>query len=285
MKQGWIIYGAEEAKKNRWFIKQLISYANEKNVSLELIYAEKLSFGIENESEAVFVSGERRNFPDFVMNRSIFPFLSRFFEKAGVKVFNDAKTAEICNDKRLTHMYLADKGIPMMDTLFFDRRFFDGECDGIEFPCVVKPADGHGGAGVCIANDVCELNEAVKSYKTDCFLVQKIASERGRDLRVYVMGKKILAAMLRSSDADFRSNFSLGGRASVYKMNSEEEALVYKVMSFFNLSYAGIDFIFDKDGMKLNEIEDVVGARMLYEFTDLKPHEMFIDYILSEIEK
>ena len=275
---GWLIYPKLEAEKNSWFIKNLIDYASKCDIDLKLKYAQDIAFGIsENNFE---VNG---GFPQFVINRSIFPFLSEFFEKAGVKVFNNSFISNVCNDKRKTHFYLADKGIPMMDTLFFDRRFFSYDTENITYPCVVKPADGHGGEGVCIANNKYELADAVKNYKTDCFLVQKIAGTKGKDLRVYVLGGKILAGALRSSDSDFRSNFSLGGKAELYDISPKEKALIEKVISCFDFTYAGIDFIFDGDEMKLNEIEDIVGARMLYSLTDLNVHELFIDYIKTKI--
>ncbi len=276
---GWIIYGKVEAEKNRWFIHTLIEYAHTCGIDLKLKYAQDIVFGINK--DGLKVNG---GFPQFVINRSIFPFLSEFFEKAGVRVFNNSFISNVCNDKRKTHFYLADKGIPMMDTLFFDRRFFSYDAEDIRYPCVVKPADGHGGEGVFIANNKYELEAAVKSYGTDCFLVQKIAGTTGRDLRVYVLGNKILAGILRSSDIDFRSNFSLGGKAELYNISPNERKLIEKVIGYFDFTYAGIDFIFDGDEMKLNEIEDVVGARMLYELTDVNVHELLIDYIKGQTE-
>lgn len=279
---GWIVYGRAEAEKNRWFIAQMIDYASGLGIDLKLYYAQDIAFGLSEDKECVVYEGKKESFPDFVINRSIFPLLSEFFEKAGVRVFNNSAVSNICNDKRKTHLYLSGKGIPMMNTLFFDRRFFDYSCKGINFPCIVKPADGHGGEGVTLAGNPRELEAAVKGYGTDWFLVQKIASEKGKDLRVYVLGNKILAGALRSSEMDFRSNFSLGGKASIYNINDRERALINKVISCFDFSYAGIDFIFDNGQMKLNEIEDVVGARMLYELTDIEPHKLYIDYIAEK---
>lgn len=276
---GWLIYPKAEAEKNQWFAQNLIEYAKNCDMDLKLKYTENIAFGISQNELCV-----KEELPQFVINRSFFSLLSEFFEKAGVRVFNNSFVSNICNDKRKTHFYLADKGIPMMDTLFFDRRFFSYDTEYIKYPCVVKPADGHGGEGVYIVNNKYELSDAVKNYKSDCFLVQKIADTKGKDLRVYVLGNKILAGALRSSDIDFRSNFSLGGKAELYNISQKEQALIEKVISCFDFTYAGIDFIFDNGEMKLNEIEDVVGARMLYSLTDLNVHKLFIDYIKKQME-
>ncbi len=279
---GWLIYGKKEAEKNKWFISELLKYAKEKDILLEMVYAEEIQAGI-NGKRVVFVNGEERKFPDFALNRSIFPFLSKFLENAGVKVYNSSFVAEICNDKRKTHEFLSDKEIPMMETYFFDRRFFDFEKSlPLSFPMIVKPSNGHGGEGIVLAENKDSLKEAVLSYKTDEFLIQKPCSDVGKDMRVYIMGKTVLAAMLRISETDFRSNFSLGGRAERKFLSRDEEELVLKVADLFNFTYAGIDFIFDNGKMVLNEIEDVVGARMLYEYTDLEPHKLLIDFIKEE---
>jgi gamma-F420-2:alpha-L-glutamate ligase len=82
---------------------------------------------------------------------------------------------------------------------------------------------------------------------------------------VEVFGK-IVAAVKRTAPAgEFRSNYSLGGEISAYTLSDSEIETVNKVIELFDFSMAGIDFIIDKNGaFVFNEIEDVVGSRMLY---------------------
>lgn len=280
---GWLIYDKEGAKRNTWFINEVIGYVKKRGAVIKLMIAQKLVLSVSDSGFCVIYENQKQEKPDFVLNRTIFPFLSRYFEKNGVDVFNCADVSEICNDKRKTHLYLMNKNIPMMETRFFDRRFFECGSSDEFYPCVVKPANGHGGNGVFIVNNYKELNKIVKSYETDEFLLQKIASEKGCDLRVYIIANKITAAVIRKSENDFRSNFSLGGSVSLYSLSESEEKTVKSVMSHFDLAYAGIDFVFDSGEMKLNEIEDVVGARMLYKTCDIAAHELYVDYILNKI--
>ncbi len=280
---GWLIYDKEGAKRNTWFINEVIGYAKKRGAVIKLMIVQKLVLSVSDGGFCVIYENQKQEKPDFVLNRTIFPFLSRYFEKNGVDVFNCADVSEICNDKRKTHLYLMNKNIPMMETRFFDRRFFECGSSDEFYPCVVKPANGHGGNGVFIANNCGELNKIVKSYETDEFLLQKIASEKGSDLRVYIIANKITAAVIRKSETDFRSNFSLGGSVSLYSLSESEEKTVKSVMSHFDLAYVGIDFVFDNGEMKLNEIEDVVGARMLYKTCDIAAHELYVDYILNKI--
>ena len=74
---------------------------------------------------------------------------------------------------------------------------------------------------------------------------------------------QIIASILRVSNSDFRSNYSLGGTAKIYNLSHEERSIVYKIIELFDFGLVGIDFYF-MGKMVFNEIEDVVGARMLY---------------------
>lgn len=277
---GWLIYDKEGAKRNSWFIDQIILYAKKQHIEISLKLIEDLTLMMQK-SILKARDGENSR-PDFVINRTVFPFVSQFFESMKITVFNCAKVSQICNDKRKTHMYLAGKNIEMMDTYFYDRRFWDGKTIA-KYPCVVKPANGHGGKGVYIVKNEDELKKSVSSYDVNEFLVQKIADVRGKDLRVYVLANKIVGAVMRSSSCDFRSNFSLGGNVEAYCLNEKEKEVVENVAKNFDFSYVGIDFVFDEGRMKLNEIEDVVGARMLYKTHSVAVHEMYVDYIISKI--
>ena len=105
----------------------------------------------------------------------------------------------------------------------------------------------------------------------------------GKDLRVWAIGNDIITSILRESDTDFRSNFCLGGRATPYKMNEEEKSLVKRILSLVESDYIGIDFLFDGGHLIFNEIEDTVGARMVYDKTDIDIIKLYCDYIKKNI--
>ena len=60
------------------------------------------------------------------------------------------------------------------------------------------------------------------------WVIQRPASELGKDVRVYAIGNRIVQAMLRVSETDFRSNFCLGGQAELYELGAEEQYMVQK---------------------------------------------------------
>ena len=98
-------------------------------------------------------------------------------------------------------------------------------------------------------------------------------------MRVYVIGNRIVTAFERRSETDFRSNYSLGGSARVHELTREERDVVEKVLAEMNFDFAGIDLIFDAGRPILNEIEDVVGCRMVYAQGDLDILEVFMEYL------
>lgn len=265
---GWIIYTAEEAKRNQSYINLFIEKFAKKGVDLQLKIRENLTVGIKtNES-----------LPDFAMVRTIEPLLTKQLESLGIKCFNNCKTSKICNCKAETYMYMHQNGIPILDT-------YIGSYNLDKFPVVMKPNDGHGGNNVMLIKSKEEYEKALPLYKGKDFVVQEVANNPGRDVRVYVIGKKIIAAMLRVSETDFRSNFCLGGKAEIYNLNEDEKKLINKIISLFDFDFVGIDFVFNDGKIIFNEIEDVVGSRMLYTHTDIDIAQLFVEYILNNIKQ
>jgi RimK family alpha-L-glutamate ligase len=265
---GWIIYTEADAQRNSGFIDMFIKKFAERGIALSLKIRENLTVGItDNES-----------LPDFAMVRTIEPLLTKQLENLGVRCFNNYKVSSLCNSKAKTYMYMQKNGIPILNT-------YIGYYNKEQFPVVMKPNDGHGGKNVILANNRSEYEKAVKLYNGSNFVVQEVANNRGRDVRVYVVGKKIIAAMLRISDSDFRSNFCLGGKAVVYNLNEEETALVNKIISLFDFDFVGIDFVFHNNKAVFNEIEDVVGSRMLYSHTDIDIAEIVTEHIVKSLKK
>lgn len=258
---GWIIYNKEDAKRNERYIKWHIDKFKAEDIELELVFTDEINFEF---------------LPGFAIVRAIRPDITRKLEKAGVKCFNNSFVSEICNDKAKSYMYVSENGVEVLPTYY--------SIDEIrEFPVVIKPKNSHGGDRVKIAESHKELMSIMPLYEGNNYVMQAVANNPGKDVRVYVMGNKIIAAMLRKSEDDFRSNFCLGGSASVYNLNSEETDTVRKVIELFDFDFVGIDFVFNNGKMIFNEIEDVVGSRMLYTYTDIDVADLYVKYILKRL--
>lgn len=268
---GILLYTPEDAARNRWFIEQLCQYAESEGMSLRLCLSDAAK-----PSELCAVQ------PGFLINRSRLAAYSLAAEQRQIPCFNSAEVTAITNDKYQTYLHLHGRHrIPMAETREISPRALPWN---LSYPLVAKPADGHGGAGVAWLRDADALAAYAESVQSgERFLIQKPVVT-GWDVRLYILGGEIYAAVLRTSDTDFRSNFSLGGHAECIKPDSGMRALVRRILDIMPLDFAGIDLLRSPDGgYILGEIEDAVGCRMLYQLTDKDPAQDFIRYIRQQL--
>ncbi|HOA96743.1 ATP-grasp domain-containing protein [Acetivibrio saccincola] len=278
--EAWLLYDKSRVDRNIHYINIYFKECRKRNIKLKLILIEDIEFGIKDNKCALFYKKEECSLPQFVIMRTINPLLSKQFENMGVPVFNNSFVSYICNDKQKTYQYVSKANVKIMDTLFLKK----GASVSIEYPSIVKPSFGSGGENVFLVKNEEQFKKAVDLIPDENIVIQKPAGDLGKDLRVYVLKDKIIASILRVSDSDFRSNYSLGGSAKVYSLSPEEKSTVYKIIELFDFGLVGIDFVFDGGKMVFNEIEDVVGARMLYSTTDINIVSLYLDFIINELK-
>ena len=219
---------------------------------------------------------------DFVINRTRDTLVATHFEKMGCRVFNNSEVTELCNHKGKTHQLVNSVNIPSVKTLLGNVHYFTPSMLPFDYPVILKAVSGHGGSEVFKINNEDELTRTLHALRTEDFVLQELCTNPGIDVRVFTLGKKILAAVKRTSASSFKSNYSLGGSATAYSLTPEEEAIVNKILSLADFDFVGIDFIFNKEGQFLfNEIEDVVGTRTLYLNYDFNVVVLFLQYIAA----
>ena len=273
----WILYEKEDYLKNKEYVNLYFRECEKYGIPLTLVLKEELGLVIKNSETKFYIKEERCPKPTLVINRSRDYFLAKHFEMARVEVWNDSFVTLIGNDKALAYSYAVQKGIPVLNSFY-------GNVAPEEYPYVLKSLNGHGGAEVFLIQNPDALTQMDFLQKKN-FLCQEFASEPVNDVRVYVVGNRIVKAMLRTNENDFKSNYSLGGKVAEYELNPEEEALVNKVIGGLNIGLAGIDFVFHQGMLYFNEIEDVVGARMLYANTDIDIVAEYVSYLVKNSVK
>lgn len=185
--------------------------------------------------------------------------LAKTLEAAGMKLFNSASAIELCDDKSLTHIALMNR-VPQPKTvlipLTFPRVGYT-ECTFLEkivaylgFPFVIKQCFGSFGAGVYLAGNMEEAKAALMKTAGGAAIAQQyIASSFARDIRAYVVGDKVAAAMLRHNESgDFRANVAQGGKADAYALNETQAALAVKTAQLLGCTFAGVDLLFGENG-------------------------------------
>ena len=144
----------------------------------------------------------------------------------------------------------------------------------------MKSTDGHGGKEVYLIHEINEVKAHQIANKK--YIFQEFYKNDG-DLRIYVLGKKVVGAVIRNNPSDFRSNFSLGGEVKAYEPNQEIVDTATKIAKLLDANYIGVDFLNVDGHWLVNEIEDPVGARMLYKASDIDITELLATYISASL--
>ncbi|MBP5685409.1 MAG: ATP-grasp domain-containing protein [Candidatus Methanomethylophilaceae archaeon] len=254
----WILYDRSDLDSNRFFADRLMESGNDLGMNCRIVTIDELDLD---------------DAPEVVVSRIRDSDILSQLEDYGSTVYNRSSVCRICNDKAFTYSFVKSLGIPILPFSFPDQRLPPGP------PWVIKSCIGHGGTEVFKADSEEDLGNLVSKMDGRKPIIQSFASDPGKDMRVYVLGGRIIATVLRSSETDFRANFKLGGKAELVDPPEQIIKMVKRIVPELMADFIGIDFVFGDGQVYLNEIEDVVGTRMLYSLTDLNPARMYMEYI------
>ncbi|MEM9141632.1 MAG: RimK family alpha-L-glutamate ligase [Bacteroidota bacterium] len=211
--------------------------------------------------------------------------LVKQFEMNGV--FSTARALAIvrARNKVRTLQIMAKKGIPIPETLFSINP------DNIEeqirilggSPVLIKLQEGTHGNGVILA----ESKKSAKSimdtfYKMDTnILIQKYIKEcNGQDIRIIVIGQKVVAAMKRISEVgEFRSNVHRGGQTEQVKLTPKEQTIALSATKHLGLGVAGVDLIRSNKGPLLIEVNASPGLQAIEATTGINIAKEIILYV------
>ena len=191
--------------------------------------------------------------------------LLRAMENDGVVVLNSADAVAVCDDKSLTHLVLARHGLPQPRTLLAPMTyvaytaagdaFLQKAAETLGFPMVLKECFGSLGEQVYLVEDASALQEKAAEMKHRPFVLQEfVACSAGTDKRLYVVGDRVVAAMRRRGDGDFRANIGAGGSGEAYTPTAEETTLALKACEVLGLTFAGVDLLDGPDGPLVCEV-------------------------------
>jgi RimK family alpha-L-glutamate ligase len=222
--------------------------------------------------------------------------LAYYLEQSGFLVFNSSKAIEICDDKSLTHLTLMKYNIPMPRTIIapktFDNigytnyHFLTEVVDSIGFPMVVKECFGSFGQQVYLAKDFSELEKLMIKIGTKPMLFQQlIHTSRGRDIRLQVVGDRVIAAMQRfGENGDFRANLTIGGRMEPYNPTKEQCELAVRCCECIGLDFAGVDLLFGEDEQPIVcEVNSNAHFKNIYDCTGINAADAIMEHIKQKI--
>ncbi len=189
----------------------------------------------------------------------------RHFELMGVATPSTSDAILSARDKLRSHQVLAAEGIDLPVTAFGDSP--DDTAALIDLvgpaPHVVKLNEGTQGSGVVLAQDEAASRSVIEAFRGlyANFLVQEFVAEaKGADLRCFVVGDEVVAAMQRrAAPGDFRANLHRGGKAVLVRLSEAERDVAIRAARILGLGVAGVDLLRSRRGPLLLEVNSSPG--------------------------
>lgn len=191
--------------------------------------------------------------------------LTRQFETLKVFTLNTASAITQSRDKLYSLQLLLNNGVDIPTTGFANSPLDTDDLIKMVggSPLIVKLLEGTQGKGVVLAETKKAAESVINAFKSlnANILVQEFIKEaNGKDLRLFVVDGKVVAAMQReAAPGEFRANIHMGGTASIVKVTAEEKKIAIKATKAMDLKVAGVDIIRSSKGPLLLEVNSSPG--------------------------
>lgn len=215
----------------------------------------------------------------------------RQFEVGDIYVLNNSVAIGSSRDKLRAHQLLAQKEVGIPNTSYAHSgnatRDLIKSVGGA--PLIVKVTESTQGKGVLLAETTKAAESLINAFiDLDAnFLVQEFIKESsGNDIRCFVIGDKVVAAMKRQGvEGDFRSNLHAGGSAHPIKITPQERAIAVKAAKVIGLNVAGVDLIRSNRGSLVLEVNSSPGLEGIERTTGVDVADAIIKFIEKDIGK
>ena len=231
---------------------------------------------------------------DFVLFWNKDVALGEAMEENGLRLFNRAEAIKLCDNKAFTHKALSGivdmpKTIKVPMTFkginYTNYDFLSTLEDYLGYPFVIKECWGSYGGQVYLAHNKEEAISIFDSVEgTECIAQEFVSKHSGRDLRVYVVGDEVVAAMERRNPNDFRANITNGGQSLPYKITDEQAQMAIAATKALGLDFGGVDLLFlENDKPILCEVNSNAQFKGLYNATGINIADSIFQYIKKKI--
>lgn len=209
----------------------------------------------------------------------------RQFEMLGVYPINESVAISRSRDKLRSSQLLSRKGIGMPITGFAHAP--DDIEDLIKMvggaPLVIKLLEGTQGIGVVLAENKQAAESVIEAFmglKVNILVQEYIKEAGGADIRCFVIGDKVVAAMKRQAkEGEFRSNLHRGGTATLLRITPEERSTAVRAARTMGLNVAGVDILRSNHGPVVMEVNSSPGLEGIEKATDKDVAGMIISFL------
>ncbi|TXG86657.1 MAG: lysine biosynthesis protein LysX [Thermomicrobiales bacterium] len=240
--------------------KAIFESARRKGIDITPVFDRKIVIDLSNLDR-----NANQSFPyDVVLDRRVAHSRALYTLKAleswGIPTLNHTSAVQVCDDKALCSLALGAAGVPTPRTLLaFSIESALEACEMLGYPAVLKPVTGSWGRllakvnGPQQAKALLEQKVTLGSYQHALFYVQEYQEKPGRDIRVFVVGDRVLAASYRSAD-HWITNTARGASSSKCPITPQIEDIVLNACVSVGARLAGVDLIETYDGYTVLEV-------------------------------
>ena len=283
--------GILSTNKNLYSTRRLVEAGIERGHEMPVINHKRCYMNITSHNPSIHFKGEAITGVDAIIPRigaSVSFYgtaVVRQFEMMGVYSVNESVAITRSRDKLRAVQLLSRRGIGLPVTGFANSP--DDTEDLLQFvggaPVVIKLLEGTQGVGVVLAETKKAAESVIEAFSglKANFMVQEFIKEAGgSDIRCFVVGDKVVAAMKRQGkEGEFRSNLHRGGTAKLIKITPEERSTAVRSAKVMGLNVAGVDLLRSNHGPVVMEVNSSPGLEGIEKATDRDVAGMIIEFI------
>lgn len=276
-------------------IKRFVEVAEKLNHEVDVINTKRCYLNINSRNPEIHYDGAPLPHYDAVIPRigaSVTFYgmaVVRQFQAMGTYCVNSAEAIGSSRDKLAAHQILVRHKIPMPDTAFAsspkDTKNLIALTGGS--PLILKLLSSTGGRGVVLAETSKAASAVIGAFQgLDAnFISQEFIKEAGgSDLRCFVVGRKVVASMLRTAaEGEFKSNLHAGGTGSPVHITKEEREMAVRASRVLGLNIAGVDIIRTNDGPKVLEVNSSPGLEGIELTSKVDVARAIVNFIESNV--
>lgn len=212
------------------------------------------------------------------------------FEMAGVFTLNDSQAISRSRDKLRSLQLLSRAGVGLPTTSFaHSTQDIDGLLEVVGgAPIVVKLLEGTQGLGVVLAETRKAAESVISAFRqldANILVQEYIKEARGADIRAFVVGGKVVAAMKRQAGpGEFRSNLHRGGVGEAIKLTPGERATAVRAAKTMELNVAGVDMLQSDSGPMVLEVNSSPGLEGIEAASGVDIADAIIEFIEDNAE-
>jgi [lysine-biosynthesis-protein LysW]--L-2-aminoadipate ligase len=263
--------------------KNILARAAERGIEVVPVYDREVHFDL-----------FQRTFPDVdvVLDRSLVhsraEYTLRLLSSWGIPTVNTFAASQICDNKFHTTLAFVEAGVPTLRTMIaYTPQSALHAIEELGYPAVLKPNTGSWGRLLAKVNTraaaeaVLEHKAVLGSFHHSIFYIQEYIEKPGRDIRVFVVGDRAIAASYRNA-AHWVTNTARGATSTHAPITPEIEEISLAAQRAVGGEIMGVDLVETNEGLKVIEIN--VGAEFhgLMETTDIDIADEILDYVVRK---